>query len=429
MKNKRGLIFSIFCMSLPIAGFAQYNGKAVVATIQYNTTEPITAEQLRLQVEILEKQAGRAATAQERQQALDGMIDQKLVIQASAKEKITISETEINQQIQVIKQQMAQSAGRLPTDVEFADAIKQQTGMDMSAYRDQMRQQMLINKYITQRYLPQVVSKSNVTVSDSELNGQIQTMKNQMAASLGGRQPIDAEFSAAVKQQTGLELAAFRAQLKTQMAQQKYILRLGGGEPTDDDVSTELRANPALYRQDGYVQGNYIRIPFTVATKARSKDTADRLIRQIGSSGEEFLFHFTQIKNNSDPQNYQNCFAGAEYFVQSITLQRMGKEFFDVAFPSTGADNQGIRKVSKLIETPQEYVILYILKREKGKDLSLNDTVPEYLGMGSISVKDYIASALLQQRMNAGTEALSKNLTNELRKVAVIKTFPQYINW
>ncbi|MDR1221125.1 MAG: SurA N-terminal domain-containing protein [Treponema sp.] len=429
MKNRRLLIFSIFCMAAPIAGFAQYNAKAVVATIQYNTTEPVTAEQLRIQVEILEKQAGRAATAQERQQALDGMIDQKLVIQASAKEKITVSETEINQQMQVIKQQMAQSAGRMPTDAEFTEAIKQQTGMDMSVYRDQMRQQMLINKYITQRYLPQVVSKANVTVSDSELNEQIQTMKSQMSASLGGRQPTDAEFSTAIRQQTGLELTAFRAQLKTQMAQQKYILRLGGGEPTDDDVSTELRAHPALYRQDGYVQGNYIRIPFTTATKTRAKDTADRLIRQIGSSGEEFLFHFTQIKNNSDPQNYQNCFAGADYFVQSITLQRMGKEFFDMAFPSTGPDNQGIRKVSKLIETPQEYVILYILKREKGKDLGLNDTVPEYLGMGSISVKSYIASALLQERMNAGTEALSKNLTNELRKAAVIRTFPQYINW
>ncbi|MDR0707827.1 MAG: SurA N-terminal domain-containing protein [Treponema sp.] len=429
MKNKRFLIFSIFCMAVPIAGFAQYNGKAVVATIQYNTTEPVTAEQLRLQVELLEKQASRVATSQERQQVLDGMIDQKLVVQASVKEKITISETEINQQIQIIKQQMAQSAGRMPTDVEFAEAIKQQTGMDMSAYRDQMRRQMLINKYITQRYLPQVVSKANVTVSPSELNKQIQDMKNQMAASLGGRQPTDAEFSTAIKQQTGLELAAFRTQLSAQMAQQKYILKLGGGEPTDDDISTELRAHPALYRQDGYVQGNYIRIPFTAATKTRSKDSADKLIRQIGSSGEEFLFHFTQIKNNSDPQNYQNCFAGADYFVQSVTLQRMGKEFFDVAFPSTGPDNQGIRKVSKLIETPQEYIILYILKREKGKDLGLNDIVPEYLGMGSMTVKDYIGSALLQERMNAGTAELSKNLISELRKAAVVKTFPQYINW
>ncbi|MDR2782746.1 MAG: SurA N-terminal domain-containing protein [Treponema sp.] len=429
MKNKRFLIFSIFCMAAPVAGFSQYNGKAVVATIQYNTTEPVTAEQLRLQVEILEKQAGRTATTQERQQVLDGMIDQKLVIQASAKEKITVSETEINQQIQVIKQQMAQSAGRMLTDAEFAEAIKQQTGMDMSVYRDQMRQQMLINKYITQRYLPQVVSKANLAVGDNEINEQIQNMKNQMAASLGGRQPTDAEFSAAVKQQTGLELAAFRAQLKTQTAQQKYILRLGGGEPTNDDVSTELRAHPALYRQDGYVQGNYIRIPFTAATKTRAKDTADKLMRQIGSSGEEFLFHFTQIKNNSDPQNYQNCFAGSDYFVQSITLQRMGKEFFDVAFPSGGPDNQGIRKVSKLVETPQEYVILYILKREKGKDLALNDIVPEYLGMGAISVKDYIASALLQDRINAGTTELSKNLISELRKAATIKTFPQYINW
>jgi hypothetical protein len=411
------------------AGFGQYNGKAVVATIQYNTTEPVTAEQLRTQVEILEKQAGKAATAQERQQVLDGMIDQKLVIQAAVKEKITISETEINQQIQVIRQQMAQSAGRQPTEAEFATAIKQQTGMDMNMYRDQMRQQMLINKYMTQKYLPQAVSKANVMVNESELNEQIQALKDQQAASLGGRQPTEAEFAAAIKQQTGLELAMFRTQLRTQLAQQKYVLKLGGGTPTDDDVSTAHRANPSAFRQDGYVQCNYIRIPFTAATKSKAKDTADKLIRQIGSSGEEFLFHFTQIKNNAAPQNYQNCQAGTDYFLQSITLQRMGKEFFDTAFPSTGPDNQGIRKVSKLLETPQEYVILYILKREKGKDLSLQDTVPEYLGMGSVNVKEYIHSVLLQERINTGSTVLSNNLIGELRKAATIKTFPQYINW
>jgi hypothetical protein len=429
MQNKRFLMVSIFCVLIAVAGFAQYNGKAVVATIQYNTTEPVTAEQLRIQVEILEKQAGKVATAQERQQVLDGMIDQKLVVQAAAKEKITISETEINQQMQVIRQQMAQSTGRQPTDAEFAAAIKQQTGMDMNMYREQMRQQMLINKYMTQKYLPQAVSKANITVSDSEINEQLQAMKDQQAASLGGRQPTDAEFAAAVKQQTGFELAVFRTQIKTQMAQQKYVLNLGGGAPTDDDISTAHRANPSAFRQDGYVQGNYIRIPFTAATKAKAKDTADKLISQIGSSGEEFLFHFTQIKNNIAPQNYQNCLAGTDYFLQSITLQRMGKGFFDIAFPSTGPDNQGIRKVSKLVETPQEYVILYILRREKGKDLGLYDAIPEYLGMGSTIVKEYIRSALLQERMNAGSTVGSNNLIGELRKAATIRTFPQYINW
>ncbi|MDR2793240.1 MAG: SurA N-terminal domain-containing protein [Treponema sp.] len=429
MQNKRFLMFLVFCVLIAGAGFAQYNGKAVVATIQYNTTEPVTAEQLRTQIEILEKQAGKTATVQERQQVLDGIIDQKLVIQAATREKITISETEINQQMQVIRQQMAQSAGRQPTDAEFAAAIKQQTGMDMNVYRDQMRQQMLINKYMTQKYLPQAVSRANVTVSDNEINEQIQALKDQQAASLGGRQPTDAEFAAAVKQQTGMELAVFRTQIRTQIAQQKYVLNLGGGTPTDDDISTAHRANPSAFRQDGYVQGNYIRIPFTVATKTTAKDTADKLIKQIGSSGEEFLFHFTQIKNNIAPQNYQNCLAGTDYFLQSITLQRMGKEFFDIVFPSTGPDNQGIRKVSKLIETPQEYVIFYILRREKGRDLNLNDSVPEYLGMGSMSVKEYIRSVLLQERMNAGSTVLSNNLVSELRKAATIKTFPQYINW
>jgi hypothetical protein len=432
MNNKRVIILSLFSAIIVAGGFAQtqYNGKATVAMVQYNTSEPITAEQLRTQVEMLEKQAGRTSSDQDRQKVLDGMIDQRLVIQAAAKEKITVSEAEINQQIQGMKNQMAASVGRPPSDDEFYTAIKQQTGIDKNVYREQMKQQMLISKYIAQKYLPQVLSKANVAVSDSEVNEQIQELKNQLTRSSGGRQPTDAEFSAAIKQQTGMELEAFKTTLKTQLAQQKYLLSLGGGKPTDDDISTALRANPSNFHQDGYIQCYYIAVPFGAAqTKAKAKETADKIAKEIGTSESEFLLTFTKIKDRNDPQNYQNCQAGTEYFIQSTTLQMMNKEFFDMAFPSTGADNQGVRKVSKLVETPQAYIVIYILKREKGKDLGLTDNAPEYLGMGVVTVKDYINAMLLQSRMSKGEAKLSENLTDELRKSATIKTFPQYINW
>jgi len=146
---KRIALFTLFPLFTAIWCFAQQADLQTVATVSYGgKTEAITVRQLRTEVERLEKSAGRLLSAQERRNVLDSMINERLAIQAAEKDKITISENELNQQINELKNQMAQTIGRQPTDAEFATAIKNETGLEIAAFRDQLRRQLLTQKYL-----------------------------------------------------------------------------------------------------------------------------------------------------------------------------------------------------------------------------------------------------------------------------------------
>jgi hypothetical protein len=89
----------------------------------------------------MQKSAGRNLTTEERRQVLDVMINEKLALQAAERDKVSVSEGELNQQIQQLRSAMAQTAGRQPTDPEFAAAVMNETGLDLAAFREQIRRQ------------------------------------------------------------------------------------------------------------------------------------------------------------------------------------------------------------------------------------------------------------------------------------------------
>jgi parvulin-like peptidyl-prolyl isomerase len=145
-------------------GFAQTDLQPA-AIVKLTKSEPITVKQLRTETEklirdtlgqTLQRQPTAAEvnsavqnlTMAERRQVLDVMINEKLALQAAERDKITVSENEINQQFQRLRANMAQASGRQPTDDEFAMAIKNQTGQDLSAFRDQLRRQALVQRYL-----------------------------------------------------------------------------------------------------------------------------------------------------------------------------------------------------------------------------------------------------------------------------------------
>ncbi|MDR2258523.1 MAG: peptidylprolyl isomerase [Treponema sp.] len=123
----------------------------IVAEIQVSpdvTKETIFRGQFKSEVERLEKGSGRPLNAEERRQVLDVMINEKLANQAAKRDKITVSEGEINQQIQQLRTGMVQVIGRQPTDAEFAMAVWNETGLDESAFREQLRRQLVVQKYL-----------------------------------------------------------------------------------------------------------------------------------------------------------------------------------------------------------------------------------------------------------------------------------------
>ena len=144
---KRRAFITVFCFFLAIPCFSQADLQPA-ATINLIRTEAITVRQLRTEVERMEKSTGRTLTEQQRREVLDAMINERLAIQAAERDRITVSESEVNRQIDQIKTQMMQAIGRQPTDAEFAAAIRNETGLDMAAFRDQTRRQLITNKYL-----------------------------------------------------------------------------------------------------------------------------------------------------------------------------------------------------------------------------------------------------------------------------------------
>jgi parvulin-like peptidyl-prolyl isomerase len=144
---KRITFFILFSLLFAISAFSQSDLQPV-ATVNLIRTEPITVRQLRTEVDRMEKENGRSLTRDGRKQVMDIMINERLVLQAAERDRVTVTDNELNQQIQQLRGQMAQQIGRNPTDDEFAKAIKNETGFELAAFRDQMRRQMIIEKYL-----------------------------------------------------------------------------------------------------------------------------------------------------------------------------------------------------------------------------------------------------------------------------------------
>jgi len=169
---KRTILFFTLIFSLAVSGFSQ-----VAAIVNLTKNEPITVAQLRTEVERLEQSRGRPLTKEERLQLLDVMINEKLAIQAAEKEKITISENEVNQQLQQLRGVLAQQLGRQPTDAEFNQAVKKESGLDFPAFKEQLRKQMIVQKYLMAKKGDLIKSVKEPT--DSEIIDQYNLAKAQ----------------------------------------------------------------------------------------------------------------------------------------------------------------------------------------------------------------------------------------------------------
>ncbi|GHU73074.1 hypothetical protein FACS189450_12110 [Spirochaetia bacterium] len=193
---KRLIISLMLCSFTVFMGFAQTDLQPA-AIVKLTKSEPITVKQLKGEAEKLVRDTliqnlRRAPTAAEintavqnlnasdRRQVLDVMINERLALQAAERDKITISENEINQQIQQLRAQMAQASGRQPTDAEFAAAIKNETGQELSAFREQIRRQALVQKYLVskkQNVLENVRSPSEAEIAAYYNNNKAQLVR------------------------------------------------------------------------------------------------------------------------------------------------------------------------------------------------------------------------------------------------------------
>jgi parvulin-like peptidyl-prolyl isomerase len=127
--------------------FAQ-NEMQTVATVRLTRTEPITVKQLQNEVALMETQAKRPLTVEEKNQVLEELINQRLVLQAAERDRVTVSDGELSQQIDRLRASLAQNMGRQPTETEFAQAVRSQYNLDIPTFREQVRRQIIMESYL-----------------------------------------------------------------------------------------------------------------------------------------------------------------------------------------------------------------------------------------------------------------------------------------
>ena len=312
-------------------------------------------------------------------------------------------------------QDLASRLNRIPTAAEIAQAAQ-------SLSVDQRKQ--VLDVIINERLALQAADRDKITVTDNELNQQIQQLKTQMAQSIS-RQPTDDEFAVAIKNQTGLDLPAFRDQLRRQALVQKYLMSKKGDsfkgvkDPTDAEITNAYNLSKAQFVRPDTIRFSMIQAPYgpDAASKAKAKDLATKLSQDIGQDPAKF--DDAVMKGQTPNSGYMAGDAG--YLPRNMQAQQAaGIDFINTAF----ALKQG--EVSKLIEGVQGYQIIKVTETYSQKSLELDDI----LQPGSrVTVRQYIAQNLLQQRQQDTVAKASQELVTELRAGNSFQVMDTNLNW
>jgi len=162
---------------ISVSAFSQTNLQTA-AIVNLIRSEPITVGQLRTEVDRMQTMAGRPMNQAERRQILDIMINERLVLQAAERDRIIVTDNEINQHFQQLRNMLAQNIGRQPTDAEFTQAVMNEFGMDVQAYREQTRRQLIMEKYL--------ISKKGDTINgikpptDAEITNEYNLLRGEL---------------------------------------------------------------------------------------------------------------------------------------------------------------------------------------------------------------------------------------------------------
>ncbi|MCL2184697.1 MAG: SurA N-terminal domain-containing protein [Treponema sp.] len=141
-------LFFILISLITVSVFAQSFDLKTIAVVNLIRSVPITGRQLRTEVEYRERVVGQAMPQTQRIDVLDDMINEQLVLQAAERDRITITENEVNQNVQQLRSMLAQNLNRQPTDAEFAQALRNEFHMDEAGYRERIRKQLILQKFI-----------------------------------------------------------------------------------------------------------------------------------------------------------------------------------------------------------------------------------------------------------------------------------------
>ncbi|MBQ7158823.1 MAG: peptidyl-prolyl cis-trans isomerase [Treponema sp.] len=223
--KKLALGLAVFFVSA-FAVFAQ-NDLQPLAVVKLNKSETITLRLLKTRVEMYQKQNGVSSfTVDQKKDILSAIIDEKLVVQAAQKAGMQITDSQVDQ---YFLQSVSQQVGQQVTEAQFADIVKQQTGlslddfmkqqvgMNVSDYKLFLKNQLLAQQYVLSQKQNEI---KNVAPSDEEIRSFYELNKasfvwNDMMKLFLVIYPKDGKNNADIKKKAETALADLKAKKLT----------------------------------------------------------------------------------------------------------------------------------------------------------------------------------------------------------------------
>ncbi|GHV44238.1 hypothetical protein AGMMS49546_27900 [Spirochaetia bacterium] len=359
-----------------------------------------------------------AELLQVRQLLLDDMIIERLILQDAEKNGVRVSDAELDEQIRAVRA----SAGVELSNQEFENRINQQYGMDIAAFKTQVRNQLIEQRYMMEQYLPRNAVRNGIPVSDADIDAILEDMVQQyrmQEQQVTGRLPDRDEAITSITRQTGADLDTLKGRLRDQYINQQYFLSLGGGDPTEEEIATRYRVNREYYKRAETISFDYIQFPRT------NREAAVSLAREIGTSTSAFNDKFDLGRRSNSPFNIGNLAnMPLEYPNAQDTarfLQAWGLEFMTKAAALSEKNN-----LSGLIETPQGFFIIKLTRKYDKKILELDDDIQVGL---PITLRQSINEEILQEHLNIGLEKVLQDIAAELKAKGTVKITEENLNW
>jgi len=128
---------------------------ATVARVKLTKVEVITQKQFRQQVDLLEESLKRPLTTEQRQQYLDALVDEKVLLQAAERERVRATSAEVERTVEMYKQDFARQLGRSRplTDSDLRELMKQQ-GTTYERFVEQITNKITVEKLVAKEQKP-----------------------------------------------------------------------------------------------------------------------------------------------------------------------------------------------------------------------------------------------------------------------------------
>ena len=324
-----------------------------VATVKLIKTEPITVKQLRTEIELIEKITGqKVSSLEDRKKVLvDKMIPERLVLQAAERDKVYADEKAIDQQMNQLRAAVSSQLNRQITDADFAEAVRQQMGMDVPSYRAELKRQ-----YIIQRYVYKYAQEKKGSL--------IQSIK----------------------------------------------------EPTEAEIVNYYNLNKAKAVRPDTVRLTMIQIPYIDNDRKKAQEIGNNLAKEIGGNAVKF----DQVSVRAGPSSGYRVGDPGPIPRNPEAQELFGNDFMSTVFDLKPGD------VSKLIATPDAFYIVKVVDVYKQRSLTLDDEIQPGT---ATTMREYIKAGLLQEKQQAVLKTIQDELVAELSKGNPYSVNEKYISF